>query len=124
MTSIKDNRNNEEFPWYSLLDIELKQKPPEILPVRPRGRPKMSYDRVKLTVYLSSDQTAMVNALIHTLEKNIGSQKVTRGNLMAFAVARLYFAIRKKMDTEGNDLVLPPDVKSFTDLARFLDSDE
>lgn len=124
MTSIKDNRNNEEFPWYSLLDIELKQKAPEILPARPRGRPKMSYDRVKLTVYLSSDQTAMVNALIHTLEKNIGSQKVTRGNLMAFAVARLYFSIRKKMDTEGNELALPPDVKSFTDLARFLDTDE
>lgn len=84
----------------------------------------MSYDRVKLTVYLSSDQTAMVNNLINTLERNIGSQKVTRGNLMAFAVARLYFALRHKSQGEGNELIIPPEVKSFTDLARYLDQDE
>lgn len=103
-----------KYPWLRLLELELaKSKPAK--KKRP-GRPRNPFPRKRVRSALTEDEHAALDDLVRILGERFGKQ-VHRGHLISF----LTFRLREDLQGRGKKLNIPNDIKSFVDLAEYLD---
>lgn len=103
------------YPWLRLLELELGEEPKPVKRKRP-GRPKNPFPRKRVRVALTEDETAALDELLDLLAKRM-ERPIHRGHLISF----LAFRLRSHLQ-QGDKVVLPENIHSFVDLARYLDS--
>lgn len=109
-----DIEKAERYPWLRLLELEF-QPSEHPSPRRGRGRPPSPFPRKAVHVTLTEDELGTLDELADLLSDRLES-RLHRGHVIAFLV--FYLSSRLQI---GDNLSLPPDVNSLTELARYLD---
>jgi hypothetical protein len=103
------------YPWLRLLELEFGEETKPVKRKRP-GRPRKPFPRKRVRVSLTEDETAALDELLDLLAERMG-RPIHRGHLVSF----LTFRLRNSLQ-HGDKILLPEDIHSFVDLARYLDS--
>jgi hypothetical protein len=107
--------DSKKYPWLRLLDLQLAEPRPER---RGKvGRPRSPFPKVRIGASLSQDEVAALDEIVEALSERM-ERKVHRGHLIAF----MAFRTREQLQGKGKKVEIPASVKSFVDLAEYLDS--
>lgn len=113
----KENNVSEgkKYPWLRLLDLQLAEPRPE--PKGKVGRPRSPFPKVRIGASMSEDEVAAIDEIVEAMSARAG-RKIHRGHVIAF----MAFRTRDQLLGKGKKIEIPGDVKSFVDLAEYLDS--
>jgi hypothetical protein len=106
---------SKKYPWLRLLDLQLAEPRPE--PKGRVGRPRSPFPKTRIGASMSDDEIAALDEIVEAMSRQMG-RKVHRGHVIAF----MAFRTRAQLQGKGKKLDLPNAVKSFVDLAAYLDS--
>ena len=107
--------DSKKYPWLRLLDLQLAEPKPE--PKGKVGRPKSPFPKVRIGASMSEDEVKALDELVDAMSERV-ERNVHRGHLIAF----MTFRTRTLLQGKGNKIEIPESVKSFVDLAEYLDS--
>ncbi len=110
-----DVSEGKKYPWLRLLDLQLAEPRPE--PKGKVGRPRSPFPKVRIGASMSEDEVAAIDEIVEAMSARVG-RKVHRGHVIAF----MAFRTRDQLQGKGKKIDIPDDVKSFVDLAAYLDS--
>ena len=105
----------KKYPWLRLLDLQLAEPRPE--PKGRVGRPRSLFPKVRIGASMSEDEVAALDEIVDAMSERLG-HKVHRGHVIAF----MAFRTRDQLQGTGKKVEIPKSVKSFVDLAEYLDS--
>lgn len=114
--SSEESSRSDLYPWLRLLELEVQPTERPSLP-RGRGRPPNPFPRKAIHVTLTEDELAALDELARVLSAGFDTS-LHRGHVISF----LTFYLQSRL-LQGKDVRLPADVKSLTDLARYLDKE-
>jgi hypothetical protein len=109
-----DKEKEDVYPWLRLLEMEV-QPFERSVPRRGKGRPPNPFPRKAIHVTLTDHELEAVDEMARLLSKRLGIH-LHRGHVISFMV--LYLRSRLQ---NGDSVVLPEDVNSLSDLAKYLD---
>ena len=108
---IGDNEKNAQmYPWLRLLELEV-QPQQHAAPRRGRGRPTNPFPRKPVHVTLTDRELAALDDLVGQFSERFG--QMYRGHLIAFLVLLLHSRLAGQP--------LPPEIKTLTSLASYLE---
>ncbi|MCJ7823499.1 MAG: hypothetical protein MUP44_01220 [Anaerolineales bacterium] len=105
----------KKYPWLRLLDLQLAEPRPE--PKGKVGRPRSPFPKVRIGASMSEDEVSAIDEIVEAMSERVG-RKIHRGHVIAF----MAFRTRDQLQGKGKKIEIPGDVKSFVDLAEYLDS--
>ena len=105
----------KKYPWLRLLDLQLAEPRPE--PKGRMGRPRSPFPKTRIGTSMSEDEIAALDEIVDGMSERMG-HKVHRGHVIAF----MAFRTRDQLQGKSKKLEIPESVKSFVDLAEYLDS--
>ncbi len=110
-----DVSEGKKYPWLRLLDLQLAEPRPE--PKGKVGRPRSPFPKVRIGASMSEDEVAAIDEIVEAMSARVG-RKIHRGHVIAF----MAFRTRDLLQGKGKKIEIPSDIKSFVDLAEYLDS--
>jgi hypothetical protein len=106
---------SKKYPWLRLLDLQLAEPRPE--PKGRVGRPRSPFPKVRIGTSMSEDEVAVLDEIVDAMSERMG-RKVHRGHVIAF----MAFRTRALLQGKSKKIELPSNVKSFLDLAEYMDT--
>jgi hypothetical protein len=106
---------NKKYPWLRLIDLQLAEPRPE--PKGKVGRPRNPFPKTRIGASMSDDEIAALDEIVEAMSERMG-RKVHRGHVIAF----MAFRTRDQLLGKGKKVDIPDAVRSFVDLAAYLDS--
>lgn len=114
ITSTNRKDQTDVYPWLRLLEMEV-QPIEHAQPRRGRGRPPNVFRRKPVHITLTDDELEALDSIANLLSERFGT-RLHRGHVIAFMV----FYLRSQL-LQGNDIALPAEVNTLSDLARYVD---
>lgn len=106
-----------KYPWLRLLDLDLKPAPTSS--TKRRGRPKNSFPRRRVGLTLTEDELATLDEMVELFSDQF-EHTFARGHIIAFLV----FYMRDQLMAKGSRRMrIPEDIKSFVELADYLNKE-
>lgn len=120
-TAREHEEESSKHPWIQLLDLEQQKQQPISLPKKKQGRPSRRFPRTKrLDMTMTELEIGAIDSLVTLFKKQIGPD-IVRADIVSFMAHKLIDDITALNPNEENKLVLPESIKTFTDLANYLD---
>lgn len=119
-SSMQREEEVARHPWIQLLDLEHRQQKP-VLPKNPEGKPPRRFPRdKKMLIAMTSTESEALDTLVALFKKHIRAN-VVRADVIAFMAFRLTNEIQFLNPSADNQLSLPDEITSFTELANYLE---
>lgn len=120
-TAREHEEESGKHPWIQLLDLEQQKQQPLPLPKKKQGRPSRRFPRTKrLDMTMTELEIGAIDSLVTLLKGQIGPD-IVRADIISFMAHKLIDDITALSPNDENKLILPESIKSFTDLANYLD---